>query len=152
MTMAGVGDMVRNLQVNKKVLAISGAVLALFVLVVVVISALLGGAKPGERLVARVRVDGSEVLTIDLFEDGIITQNSDCVVQISKKRGDLYIDMNPMEVPVILRIKKDYRVRVERAGCKDQACVKAGFIGQLDQSVECVDNKLKVTIEKKIVI
>lgn len=89
MTMAGIGDGVRNLQVNKKVLAISGAVLALFVLIVAVISALSGGGKPGERLVARVRVDGSEVLAIDLFEDGIITQNSQSVVQIDKKRGDL---------------------------------------------------------------
>ena len=152
MTMAGIGDGVRNLQVNKKVLAISGAVLALFVLIVAVLSVLSGGGKPGERLVARVRVDGSEVLAIDLFEDGIITQNSQSVVQISKKRGDLYIDMNPMEVPVVLRIKKDYLVRVDKAGCKDQACDKQGYNGKLDQSLECADSKLKISIEKKIVI
>ena len=54
-----------------------------------------------------------------------------------------------MEVPVVLRIKKDYRVRVDKAGCKDQACVKQGYIGKLDQSLECADSKLKISIEKR---
>lgn len=109
--------------------------------------------QPKERLVARVTVGGVQVLAIDLYEDGLIECSAAFLEnEVEKKRSDLYFDLGSVGAGAVLRLKNDRQICVDHSDCRDQACVKCGYIGQLDQTIECEEDKLKVEIIEKTVL
>lgn len=107
----------------------------------------------GERLVARVTVGGVQVLAIDLYEDGLIECSAAFLEdEVEKKRRDLYFDLGSVGAGVVLRLKNDRQIAVYHSSCRDQVCVKCGYIGELDQMIECEEDGLKVEIIEKTVL
>ncbi|MCI8622243.1 MAG: hypothetical protein HFG26_01105 [Provencibacterium sp.] len=135
-------------------LGIAVIVLLAAVLLAAVVLALFSGEKEAEeRLVAQVTVHGVQVLAIDLYEDGLIECSADFLEsEIEKKRKDLYFDLESLGVAAVLRLKNDRQICVDHSDCSDQLCVKCGYIGQLDQTIVCEQDGLKVQIVEKMVL
>lgn len=133
---------------------------AVFAAVVLAAAALmLPGRSPKEpqdpqmRLVARVTVDGTQILAIDLYQGGLIECSAASLEgKVEKKSRDLYFDLHSVGVPAVLRVKNDRQICVDYSDCKDQACVKRGYIGQLEQAIECAEDGLRVEIIEKTVL
>ena len=139
---------------DRRMLVAGAVVLAAGVLAAAALM-LLGRSsqEPEERLVARVTVGGAQILAIDLYQGGLIECSAAFLEdEVEKKSRDLYFDLSSVGVEAVLRVKNDRQICVDHSGCKDQACVKCGYIGQLEQAIECAEDGLRVEIIEKTVL
>lgn len=84
------------------------------------------GAKGAAAGMAEVKVGGERILKVSLEEDGVYPVQG---------RGHTYT----VEV-------REGKIRIQAAGCPDQACVRTGFISRPGQSIVCVPGQLVITL------
>ncbi len=105
----------------------AGVVLLLAVLS---LAALLLRPAPSAGLVARVSVDGTELLVIDLSLD-----EPPYEISLLEQAG----------VDLVLEVK-DHAVRVRHSDCPDQICVHAGWLSRDMDVAICMPNRVAVVV------
>lgn len=78
---------------------------------------------------AVVRIDGETVYTLPLY-DGLNEE-----IPVNAKYNNKIV-------------VSDGSVAVVSADCKDNTCVKRGYISEIGESIVCVPSRLSITIEK----